>query len=481
VIGQVTLNTAPQSYFAVPNIMTRLGYILLIGLAPAAVFAESVTPSIGYAGAPTDHGGQDCSACHNSFGPANSDKTGSLQVTVSDYVPSIQQLIHIVVQNPNATRWGFQITIREQNNQTLSSGTFSVQSPSAPVQVACDDGSQFGSPAPCGSNIARQFAEHLNAPRGLAGTAYQFDVLWLPPPQEIGRLQVYVSAVAANGDGTPYGDRVYTYTQAIANAATCALAGQPVFQNVVNGASFEPGFSSGAMVAIFGTNFQTSGRERTAGPGDYVNGAFPTELGCVGVEVTGPGMTQPVALPIAFVSFGQINAQMPEFSGAGPVALTVLLNPGTGSGVSSAVATLNSLQTFSPAFFVFPNSRNIAAEQATTGTPVAESKVVPGGSPANPGDVVSLFGAGFGPTNPAVAAGLLGTQIATLTNPVTVAIGGVTLAASDVLYAGLSPGSISGLYQFNVRIPAGTASGDVPVTIAIGGYETQPGVTIPIQ
>ena len=38
--------------------------------------------------------------------------------------------------------------------------------------------------------------------------------------------------------------------------------------------------------------------------------------------------------------------------------------------------------------------------------------------------------------------------------PVTVTIGGTTLAASDVLYAGLSPGSITGLYQFNVRIHA---------------------------
>jgi uncharacterized protein (TIGR03437 family) len=60
-------------------------------------------------------------------------------------------------------------------------------------------------------------------------------------------------------------------------------------------------------------------------------------------------------------------------------------------------------------------------------------------------------------------------------------IGGVTLPASDVFYAGLSPGSISGLYQFNVRVPTSTALGDVPVTITIGGFQTQAGATIPIQ
>jgi len=44
-----------------------------------------------------------------------------------------------------------------------------------------------------------------------------------------------------------------------------------------------------------------------------VNGAYPTTLGCVSVEVTGPVFPQPVELPIALVSFGQINAQVSAF------------------------------------------------------------------------------------------------------------------------------------------------------------------------
>ncbi len=461
--------------------MTRLVSLALFLLVPAAVLAESKTPSLGYTGAPTDHGGQDCSTCHNSFGPANSDPTGSLQVTVSNYVPSVQQLIRIVVQNPHASNWGFQITIREQSDETLSSGTFSIPSTTQVEQVVCDDGSQYGSPAPCGSNIPRQFAEHLNAPSGALGAPYEFDVLWMPPSQEIGRLQVYVAAVAANDDGTPSGDRVYTSSQPISNAGACALVGTPVFQSIVNGASFQPGFSSGSMVSIYGTDFQTSGRQRSAGLGDFVNGAFPTELGCLSVEVTGPGVAQPVQLPISYVSFGQINAQMPEFTGTGPVTLTIMLNPDTGSGVSSAVATLDSLQAFAPAFFLFPNSTSIAAEEAATGSLVADPSVVTGGSPANPGDVVSLFGTGFGSTNPAVLPGSLAGGIAMVTNSVTVTLGGVTLPSSDVLYAGLSPGSISGLYQFNIRIPSTAPTGEVPVAISIGGVQTQAGVTIPIQ
>lgn len=464
--------------------MTRLASLLLLWLAPAVVFGESKMPSIGYTGAPTDHGGQDCSTCHNSFGAANSDTTGSLQVTLGNpngYVPSVQQLIRIVVQNPNASRWGFQITIREQTDQTLTAGTFAAPS-SMPEQVVCDDGSQFGAAAPCASSTTREFEEHMNAPRGNAGQAFEFDVSWTPPAQEVGRLIVYVAAVAANGDDQPTGDRVYTFSQIISNVGACALQVHPLFQNVVNGASFQSGFSSGAMVSIFGSGFQTSGNNRIAGLGDYVNGAFPTELGCASVQVTGGGLSSPALLPLAYVSPGQINAQMPVFPTTDPVMLTVLINPGSPNGVKSAVANITTLQGFAPAFFLFPNSMSIAAEEAHTFALVANPSVVMGASPAQPGDIVSLFGTGFGATNPAVAPGALASGTPTLpANSITVKIGSVTLASSDIQYAGLSPGSLSGLYQFNVRIPSGAGTGDVPVTITIGGQETQSGATIPIQ
>jgi uncharacterized protein (TIGR03437 family) len=466
--------------------MIRIATIAFVVFLPVAILAESKTPSIGYTGAPADHAGQDCSTCHNSFGAANSDKSGSLQVTFSvaggGYVPSVQQDIHIVVQRPGSSIWGFQVTIREQNNESMSAGTFAIPTASMNEQVVCEDGSQYGSATACGTTTATQFAEHDQAP--MATGSYAFDVLWTPPSQEVGRVDVYVAAVAGNQDGTPQGDYVYTSKQTLENLGTCSLIGlTPSFNNLQNAASFQPTFSSGSMVSIFGMDFQTSGRTRTAGPGDYVNGAYPTELGCLGVQVTGPGVTQPVSLPIMYVSPGQINAQMPEFTGTGPVMLTVTLNPGASSGVNSPVATINSLQAFSPAFFTFPNSTSIAAEVANTYTIVADPSVVAGASPAQPGDVVSLYGTGFGDVTPASAGGLgmLANGQASLTNPITVTIGGVTVDSSDVWYAGLSPGSISGLYQFNVKIPASTAAGNVPVIISVGGVQTQTGATIPIQ
>ena len=293
---------------------------------------------------------------------------------------------------------------------------------------------------------------------------------------------MYVAAVAADGDGTPAGDRVYTVSQVVNNIGACDYTKLPTLNSVVNGASFQQPVSSLAMVSLLGHNFQLSGYPRVAGAGDYVGNAFPTELGCVSVQAEGGGLASPVLLPITYVDQYQINAQMPEVpAGGGPVTLTVIMNPGAPGQIKSSAATLTGLQTFAPAFFVFANSSSIAAEIAGTSSIVANPSLVPGAAPAKAGDIVSLFGTGFGDTTPSVGAGQMPSGQATLVNSVAITIGTTVLSSSDILYAGLSPGSISGLYQFNVRIPTGTPSGDVPVSMVISGVQTQTGTTIPIQ
>jgi len=460
--------------------MTRILFIGALTLLPSAVWAESAKPSIGYTGAPADHKGQTCVVCHNSYA-VNSDTRGSLTVSIGDYNPGVQQMIHITVAHTQAVRWGFQITIRQVSDETIEAGTFSAM-PGDPFQVACDDGTQYGAAPPCSGNSGREFAEHVNAPRTATGAGLDILVPWSPPENEVGRVHVYVAAVAADGDGTAKNDAVYTFSTTLSAIGACSLANAPSLRNVVNGASFQQPFSSNAMISIFGSNFQVSGLRRTAGLGDFDNNGttFPTVLACVAVEVTGPGITQPVRLPIAYVQPDQINAQMPEFVGTGTVNLTVIVNPDKSNQRLSPVATLTS-QAFAPAFFLVANSTTIAGQIGGTSTPVANPSVAPGGRPARPGEIVTLYGTGFGDTDPKVSAGVLATAAADLTNSITVKVNGTSLAPSDVLYAGLSPGSLSGLYQFNIRIPQSTPDGDIPISISIGGFQTQSGVTIPIK
>jgi uncharacterized protein (TIGR03437 family) len=83
------------------------------------------------------------------------------------------------------------------------------------------------------------------------------------------------------------------------------------------------------------------------------------------------------------------------------------------------------------------------------------------------GDVIELYGTGFGPTSPSVAAGLVFTGAYPTSNPVTVSVGGIPAVVS---FAGLSG---PGLCQINLTVPAGLTAGDNAIIAKVGGYSTQ--------
>jgi uncharacterized protein (TIGR03437 family) len=158
----------------------------------------------------------------------------------------------------------------------------------------------------------------------------------------------------------------------------------------------------------------------------------------------------------------------------------VIINPGRPSEVSVEGGTIN-IQNYSPAFFTF-NGSSIAALIAGTSTAAAEIAVVPGGRPAAPGEVVELYATGLGPSDPVYQAGeIVPSRAVPLRDRITLSIGGTTLAASDILYTGLAPGSISGLYQINARLSASAPNGNLPVILTIGGVSSPAGTTIPVR
>jgi uncharacterized protein (TIGR03437 family) len=306
-----------------------------------------------------------------------------------------------------------------------------------------------------------------------------FNVMWMPPNPEVGKVTFYLSAVAADGDNSPLGDHVYTITKTVDFTGGCTATKAPTIRTVVNGASFQSSFSSNAMITIYGDGFTQAG-PRIAGLGDFENGAFPTILSCVAVEVMGPGQQKYVRIPITYVERGQINAQAPRFTGNGTVLMRAIINPDRGDAFTSAISTFNTLQTFSPAFFLLANTMSVAAV-FPNGKLVADPVVVKSGTKAKPDDVVIVFGTGFGDTKTPVLAGHLDSGVNPIVNQPIITIGGVPLGGHDVLYAGLAPQAISGLYQFNLRIPSGVKSGDAELVIKIGNQRTQLGAFIPIQ
>jgi uncharacterized protein (TIGR03437 family) len=108
--------------------------------------------------------------------------------------------------------------------------------------------------------------------------------------------------------------------------------------------------------------------------------------------------------------------------------------------------------------------------------------LIPGGNfaPAKPGDVVTLFLNGLGATSPSFAAGELPSGAGSTVAPVAVTVAGIQLAASDVLYAGVTP-FLAGLYQINIRLPANVPDGDLAVVVRVGDFTTPEGGFLTIR
>jgi uncharacterized protein (TIGR03437 family) len=100
-------------------------------------------------------------------------------------------------------------------------------------------------------------------------------------------------------------------------------------------------------------------------------------------------------------------------------------------------------------------------------------------APAKPGEVIILWGTGFGPTSPSAPAGLEVPSSTTYytANTVTVTVGGT---AAAVYGAALTPG-YAGLYQVAIQIPTSLADGDYPVVATVLGAQSPLTVLITVQ
>jgi uncharacterized protein (TIGR03437 family) len=232
---------------------------------------------------------------------------------------------------------------------------------------------------------------------------------------------------------------------------------------VVNGASFQPGIAPNAWFTIYGTNLAS---KTDTWVNAIVNGELPTKLDGVSVSVGGDPAY------VYFISPTQINALAPNLeAGAAQVIVT---NP---SGISSPASTV--VQTARPAFFLWPGGYAVATRQDFSWA--VKNGTFPGTTtvPAKPGDVIILWGTGFGPTSPSTPVGVQVPSSTTYNaaNTVTVTVGG---KAANFYGAALAPG-YAGLYQIAIQIPATLANGDYPVVAAVSGAQSPSTTLITVQ
>jgi uncharacterized protein (TIGR03437 family) len=416
-----------------------------------------ITPT-GHTGAPGD---QTCVRCHRSFdlNPPG----GSVRVQAVNYKPGQPQTLRVTVSHPDALRWGFQIAARWAKDPTQNVGTFRSINTETQVQE--------------GGYATHTISGTL---AGGANGTKTFELEWTPPAgSDDSDVIFYAAGNAANnnagqGGGGNQGDRIYTTQTRIQADVACGFTERPVITGIADAASFNRGVSPGSLLTITGRNLATANTRREAAMGYVREDRFPTELGCVGVEIDGK------RAPLLYVSSEQINVQVPATSNLGDVPVRVIVNADRPNQLMSDVATTR-MQAVSPALFTF-NGRSVAARVAGSAQIIADPAVVPGARPARPGELIELYGTGLGATQTVVAPGAITpAQAIPTTTKATVRLNNVQLADADVLYSGLAGSSISGLYQINVRIPTSASNGDIPIQVAVGSESSVAGTTIPVR
>jgi uncharacterized protein (TIGR03437 family) len=211
----------------------------------------------------------------------------------------------------------------------------------------------------------------------------------------------------------------HTYTaDFVVPAASCNLPGPVSIAagsgSVEDGASYRGTISSNGLISIFGSNFMVPSTAMptpvgySATTNDLVNGNWPTDLACVGVQVTAPDGTTS-RLPVFFVRPGQINAQAPKFAAAGQAQVQVILNSDA-SPPQKVVSNIYQVKAapLAPSPFTFngQGTGSVAALDANRNYDyVPDASVVPGGVSAAPGDIIEIYGTGFGDTNPSYQPG----------------------------------------------------------------------------
>lgn len=221
------------------------------------------------------------------------------------------------------------------------------------------------------------------------------------------------------------------------------------------GATPVPAVAPGSVVSVFGANLAAATAVNSANP-------LPQALGGV-TAVLGQQF-----LPLFFTSPGQINFQLPDSSPLGQQTLTI-----AAQGQASVQATINIVRNAPGLFTQTVNNQAFGIAYHADGSAVTTS------APAQVGETVTLYGTGFGPTNPARLEGyaLPASPVFAIVDAVSVTAGSVTAPAAAAFALAGSVGVDA--VQFTITDPA-TSGTNANVLVSVNG-QTSNTVLVPVQ
>ncbi|HLK47056.1 MAG TPA: IPT/TIG domain-containing protein [Bryobacteraceae bacterium] len=253
---------------------------------------------------------------------------------------------------------------------------------------------------------------------------------------------------------------------------TAILTGPPTVTGVNGASDFGafPAVAPGSWIEVHGANLAGNARQWAAS--DFNGSQAPTSLDQISVTIGGQHAF------VYYISPAQINVQVPSNVTPGLQSLTVTTPAGTSQPVN---VTVNATQPglYAPAVLNVGGNQYTAQYNDANRTFIMPPGAVSGitSQPAHAGDVIVLYGVGFGTVTPNSPAGQTVQQQNALTTSIQFSIGG---APAGALYAGLAPQAI-GLYQFNLVVPNISPGNAVPVTFSLGGVSGTQKLYIAVQ
>jgi uncharacterized protein (TIGR03437 family) len=286
--------------------------------------------------------------------------------------------------------------------------------------------------------------------RGIDGNTFHGDLI----QGTVGNFYATISQSGAYNDGS-----VFSF------AAPAAVA-LPTITAVVNAASFQAGpISPGEVITIGGSDL---GPPTAAGLTLDQTGKVSTQVAGVQVQFGG------FAAPLTYVSSTQINAVVPyEIQGLSNLSTVVTYESQTSNAFPTTATPT------APALFTSNGSG--------TGPVACLNQDYTYNGPVNPapkGSYIVLYLTGEGQTAPQGVTGevTVVSAVPPLTPqpvlPVIVLIGG---QSAFVAFYGEAPGFVAGVMQVNVQIPLNVPSGNIPLSVSVGGNSSQAGVTVSVQ
>lgn len=349
-----------------------------------------------------------------------------------------------------------------------------------PANLSISSGNQQSAPEGTTINIGARVSDANGT--GVAGVTVNFAVASGPAQLSTASSVTDLKGVATmqvilgNATGTV---KISATSAGLTTAnftLTVTAAGPQISTGGIEGAGLSvpaiAALSPGGIASLFGTHFG-AGTFQKVGAADLVNGKVPTNFNGICVDLSG------ARAPVFGASDTQVNFQVPSLS-PGLVTVRIITGCGTSSETASTGATVQ-IAAASPEFFYFGFTADghnpVAATDSLTGAYLGTGT---GFVPAQPKGYVTVYGTGFGPTNPPVTPGDFPPQLAGAAGAVRVFLNGTPLPDPNILYTGVTPFS-PGLYQLNLLLPDDTPEGDLTLVLEIAGVQSPKGAYLTVK